>query len=168
MTERRLTTGARCTIVQSNKSSDIELAVSNVRNSLNALSPNEVDSILNAVHMYGKGKRELGLDKNERFRKFWIALEALINVDGGKNNIAVRIENAIIRLYESKDPNKKYRMKPGFEIKLIKNDRVDQFHYAKEKSERVVQLEYVLEDLIRSKVGLCHRGRAREYLEVKA
>ena len=119
MTTGRLEIGATCTIVQSNKASDIELSVSNVRNSLNSRRPEEIDSILNAVHMHGNGKREL-TDKNERFRNFWIALEALINIDGEKTDIAKRIDGALIRLYERVDPGKKYRMKQSFEIVEIK------------------------------------------------
>lgn len=161
-----LTFSVGATIVQDNKASDIELAVSNVRDFLKGRSQNDIDSILNAVHMQGNGKRELGLDKNRRFRKFWIALEALINMDGSKRDIAQRIENALIQLYETNDPGKKYRMKPGFEIKLIKDDRIGQFHYARENPERVTELERILDDLIRSRVGLCHRGYARDYLEV--
>jgi hypothetical protein len=166
MTVGRLTVGMSSIVVKHNKANDIELAVSNTRNSLKARRSEEIDSILNAVHMHGNGKRELGIDKNERFRKFWIALEALINTDGLNENITRRIENALIGLYEINDPGKKYRIKPGFEIKLIKKDRVNQFHYAIENPGRVVQLECILDDLIRSEVGLCHRGYAREYLEV--
>jgi len=164
MTVGFATLGVSCTIVKSNTSNDIELAVSNARKSLSK-RPSEIEPILNAVHMHGNGKREL-TDKNERFRKFWIALEALINIDGEKTNIAKRIENSLIQLYESNDPANKYRIKSGFEIVEIKKDRVDQFHYAIENPERVVQLERILEDLIRSKVGLCHRGYTKEYLEV--
>lgn len=166
MTAGRATSGFCCTLVKSNKASDIELAVSNARNSFNGRSQREIDSILNAVHMYGNGKRELGIDKNERFRKLWIALETLINLDGLDRNIARRIENALIQLYESKDPGKRYRMKPGFEIKLIKDDRVGQIHHSIENAERIVELEHVADDLFRSELGLCHRGNAREYLEV--
>lgn len=166
MTTERLTLGVGCVVVKSNKASDIELAVSNTRNSLSGWNQNEIDSILNAVHMYGNGKRELGIDKNKRFREFWIALEALINMDGLDKNIALRIETALIQLYESKDPGKKYRMKSGFGIKPIKDDRVGQFHHAIENPERVVELERVADDLFRSKLGLCHRGYARGYLEV--
>jgi hypothetical protein len=165
MTTGRLTLGVNCIIVQSNKASDIELSVSNVRKALKSRKTEEVDSILNAVHMHGNGKREL-VDKNERFRKFWIALEALINIDGKDQNIAKRIRDALIRLYEHNDPGKKYRMKSGFEIAEIKKDRVGQFHYAIENPERVVQLERILDDLIRAEVGLSHRGYAKEYLEV--
>lgn len=160
----RLTCGMDTILVKSNTANDIELAVSSARNSLATRNPAEKSAILNAVHMYGNGKREL-VDKNERFRKFWIALEALINIDGSKQNIATRIENSLIRLYERIDPGKNYRMKPGYEIKLIKDDRVGQFHYAIENPERGVQLERIADDLIRSEVGLCHRGYAREYLE---
>ena len=165
MTAARLALGASCTIVQQNTANDIEQAVSNAKTALKSRKPREIDSILNAVHMHGNGKREL-TDKNERFRKFWIALEALINIDGKTTNIARRIENALIRLYENNDPGKKYRMKSGLEIVEIKDDRIDQFHYAIENPERVVQLERILDDLIRSEVGLCHRGYAQEYLEV--
>lgn len=165
MTTGRVSFGAGICMVKSNKASDIELSVSNVRNSLKSRSPDEIDSILNAVHMHGNGKREL-TDKNERFRKFWIALEALINIDGKKTDIAKRIDGALIRLYESIDPGKKYRIKPGFEIVEIKKDRIAQFHYAREIPERVVQLERVLDDLIRAEVGLCHRGYAKQYLEI--
>lgn len=165
MTTGRLTYSVSCLIVKNNTANDIEQAVSNARNFLKSRSPREVDSILNAVRMHGNGKREL-TDKNERFRKFWIALEALINIDGKKTYIARRIEDALIQLYESNDQSNKYRMKSGFEIVEIKDDRIDQFHHAIENPERVVQLERILDDLIRSEVGLCHRGYAREYLEV--
>jgi len=165
MTTGRLALSTNCIIVQSNKANDIELSVSNVRNSLQSRKPEEIDSILNAVHMHGNGKRELE-DKNERFRKFWIALEALINIDGKDRNIAKRIQDALIRLYEDNNPGKIYRMKSGFEIVEIKKDRIGQFHYAIENPERVVQLERILDDLIRSEVGLSHRGYAKEYLEV--
>lgn len=167
MTTGRVELGMKCLTVKSNTANDIEQAVSNARNSLNSRSAGEIDSILNAVHMHGNGKREL-TDKNERFRKFWIALEALINIDGKKTHIAKRIQDALIQLYESNDPGKNYGMKPVFEIVEIKDDRVDQFHYAIENPERVVQLERILDDLIRAKVGLCHRGYAKEYLEVAA
>ena len=165
MTTGRMTIGMSCLIVKDNTANDIEQAVSNARNSLNPRSTGEIDSILNAVHMHGNGKREL-TDKNERFRKFWIALEALINIDGKKTHIAKRIQDALIRLYERNDSSKKYRIKSGFEIMEIKDDRVDQFHYAIENSERVVQLERILDDLIRAEVGLCHRGYAKQYLEI--
>ncbi|WP_461459024.1 hypothetical protein [Methanothrix sp.] len=115
--------------------------------------------------MFGNGKRER-TDKNERFRKFWISLEALINLDGEERNIAGRIEGALIRLYERNDPGKRYKLKSGFEIVKIKKDRIDQFHKAIENPERVSQLESILHDLIRAEVGLCHRGYAKEYLEV--
>lgn len=167
MTTGRITFGTNCLIVKSNTANDIEQAVSNARNSLNLRRPGEIESILNAVHMHGNGKREL-TDKNERFRKFWIALEALINIDGKNNDIAKRIQTALIRVYESNDSGKKYGMKSGFEIMEIKNDRIDQFHYAIENPERVVQLESILDDLIRAKVGLCHRGYAKQYLEMWA
>lgn len=165
MTTGRLTFSVGCLIVKDNRAIDIEDAVSKVRNSLNPRSSEDVELILNAVHMHGNGKREL-IDKNGRFRKFWIALEALINIDGQEKNIAERIQNALIRLYESNDPGKRYCMKSGLEIKKIKNERTGQFHYARENTQRVVQLERILDDLIRSEVGLCHRGYAKEYLEV--
>jgi hypothetical protein len=165
VTTGRLACSVGCIIVKENRANDIELSVSNVRTSLNLRDPKVVESILNAVHMHGNGLREL-TDKNERFRKQWIALEALINIGGKNKNIARRIEDALIRLYECIDSCKRYRMKSGFEIIHIKNDRIDQFHYAKENSDRVVQLERILHDLIRAEVGLCHRGYAKEYLEV--
>jgi hypothetical protein len=43
---------------------------------------------------------------------------------------------------------------------------VDQFHHEIEKPERVVELERIADDLFRSELGLCHRGYARQYLEV--
>jgi hypothetical protein len=165
MTTGRVTFSCGCLIVKSNTADDIELAVTNARTSLNSRSEGEIDSVLNAAHMYGNGKREK-TDKNERFRKFWIALEALINIDGKDKYISDRIQEALIRLYERNNPEKKYRMKSGFEIIRIKKDRVDQFHKAIENPERVTQLERVLDDLIRAEVGLCHRGYAKEYLEV--
>jgi hypothetical protein len=93
-------------------------------------------------------------------------LEALINIDGKDKDIARRIEDALIQLYGRIDSGKKYRMKSGFEIIHIKKDRVGQFHYAKENPDKVVQLGRVLDDLIRAEVGLCHRGYAKEYMEV--
>lgn len=161
----RLTYGIDCIIVKSNTANDIELAVSNVRNSLTRRSSKEIDSILNAIHMHAKGKMELGADKSERFIKFWIALEALINLDGNDKYIAKRIETALIRLYESKNPGKKCGMKAGYEIVEIKKDRTELFHYAIENPERVTQLEYILDDLINSELGLPFRGHARKYID---
>lgn len=165
MTTGRLGCSFDCIVVKSNRASDIEQSVSNAETSLNSRSLREIESILNAIHMFGNGKRER-TDKNERFRKFWISLEALINLDGEERNIAGRIEGALIRLYERNDPGKRYKLKSGFEIVKIKKDRIDQFHKAIENPERVSQLESILHDLIRAEVGLCHRGYAKEYLEV--
>lgn len=151
-------------LVKDNKAEDIESSVVSVRESLKARKPEEIDTIMRAVHMHANGKRELD-DKNERFRKFWIALETIINLDGKKIDIKDRIEKALINLYEHNNPGKKYKIKTDYEIKNIKDDRVGQFHHAIEKHDRVVQLEHILDDLIRSEVGLSHKGYAKQYLE---
>ena len=114
--------------------------------------------------MHANGIRKSD-DKNERFRMYWIALEAIINLDGKKTYIADRIETALIKLYEDNNPGKKYKLKSGYGIKAIKDDRVDQFHHAIEKPDRINQLKSILDDLIRSEVGLSHKGFAKAYLE---
>lgn len=102
---------------------------------------------------------------NDRFTKCWIALEALINLDGKRTHIADRIEEALIDLYERKDPSKKYKLRSGCEIGAIKKVRVNEFHYAIDNPEKAIQTERLLEDLIRSELGLAHGGYARSYLE---
>jgi len=162
--EIRVKVGA--TIVKENCAMDIESAVSKVRQSFGARTPDEVDTILRAVHMRRKGERELS-DMNDRFKDFWIALETLINMDGRIDHIAERIENALIQLYESNNPGKKYKVKSGYEIILIKKERVGQIHYAIENTKQLSQLKAILDDIIRSEVGLDHRGYAKQYLEEK-
>lgn len=151
-------------LVKDNRAEDVESSVVSVRKSLETRKLEEVDAIMRAVHMQANGKRE-SVDKNERFRKFWIALETIINLDGNEKYISVRIENALIRLYEQNNPGKKYKIKTGYEIKNIKDDRVGQFHHAIEKYDRIIQLEHILDDIIRSEVGLSHKGYAKQYLE---
>jgi len=151
-------------LVKDNKAIDVEASVVSVRNSLKARTPEEVDAILRAVHMRANGIRKSD-DKNERFRMYWIALETIINLDGKKTNIADRIETALIKHYENNNPGKKYKIKNGYEIKAIKDDRIGQFHHAIEKPDRINQLKSILDDLIRSEVGLSHKGFARQYLE---
>lgn len=154
------------TLVKENRAIDIESAISKVRNSLGVRTTDEVDTILRAVHMYRKGERELS-DMSDRFKDFWIALETLINMDKRTDHIAERIENALIQLYESNNSGKKYKVKSGYEIRLIKNERVGQIHHAKESTAQLQQLKAILDDIIRSKVGLDHKGYAKQYLEEK-
>ena len=151
-------------LVKDNSAEDIESSVFSVRKSLETRTPYETETILRAVHMRANGIRKSD-DKNERFRMYWIALETIINLDGKKTNIADRIETALIKLYENNNPGKKYKIKNGYEIKDIKDDRIGQFHHAIEKHDRINQLKSILDDLIRSEVGLSHKGFARQYLE---
>lgn len=118
------------------------------------------ESLLRAIHWQAIGRRETK-SQIDRFIKFWIALEVL--VEGKGKDLVRKIEEPLLKLYPS-CPEKKIKDVVG----RIYGIRVKIVHYGirepESVEEKLKQLEAILGDLLRLRLGLNFKALAQQYL----
>ncbi len=146
-------------------SAQIDASIGNYKSSISALTPNKRGAFRRVIRWRALAQRET--DVTDRFVKFWIALETLMNTDEEEINISGRTENALIALYRKENPGKDYKILTGKEIREIKDLRRQIFHrgmYSSADLEvRLDQLEDILDDLILGTLNLKTEEKSKKY-----
>ena len=122
--------------------------------------PRKRESLMRAIHWQAFGRRETR-SRIDRFIKFWIALEVL--VEGRGEKVVYKVEKELRTLYPSCS-----RQRIKSLVKRIYGLRGDVVHSGEREpeglEEKLKQLEAILEDLLRSRLGLNFKALTKRYL----
>lgn len=112
------------------------------------------------IHWQASGRRETQSDI-DRFLKFWIALEVLVG--GAGKAVVGKIKKQLGSLYQDTDTQKVAEL-----IGRIYGVRCDIFHFGVRRPQqlnmRLQQLEDIVRDLLRTRLGLEFKAFARQHL----
>lgn len=119
------------------------------------------ESLIRAIHWQALGRRETK-SRIDRFIKFWIALEVLVE---GKGEYLVRkVKQRLQELYPHYAPEQIRGV-----VGRIYGVRKDIVHYGvrepQQLGEKIKQLEDILADLLRQRLGLEFRALAKKHFE---
>jgi hypothetical protein len=114
----------------------------------------EREILTKVVHWHASGRREVR-DRIDRFIKLWISLEVLVNGKG--KQVKAKIENQLAPVYDKTARNKLGELAGrlyGFRGKLVHKG----IRHPEELRERLAELEDILDDLLRARLGLRFKG----------
>jgi len=122
--------------------------------------PEKRESLMRAIHWQARGRRETQ-SQIDRFIKFWIALEVL--VEGRGKKVVTKVKKPLIKLYPSCSEQKIADV-----VGRIYGVRNHIVHLGIREpqyvAEKLRQLEDILEDLLRQRMGLDFKALAKQHL----
>lgn len=129
--------------------------------------PEKKEALFRAIHWQALARWETK-SKIDRFIKFWIALEVL--VEGKGKDLVKKVNKQLKKLYaDCPDAKLDAKLKDKDVVGRIYGVRRDIVHYGvrepQQLGEKIKQLEDILADLLRQRLGLEFKGLAKKHFE---
>lgn len=133
--------------------------IKNAQNIINDLDEEQHEILIKSLHWWANGEREK--DRIDRYIKFWISLEIL--VDGKGQKLVKKVKEQLIQLYPNSD-EENIRELVGRIFGLRGNIVHEGLREPQEVINYTHQLEAILEDLLSSRLNLQFKAKAEKYM----